>query len=123
MARGSRSGKDPEAPSSEKLPREPEVKSSSYKSSRQGSYETTPYRAEQAGGRSGKEKKPKLTRAEAGRLGGLKTKELYGTAHYREIGKQGGAKGGATTKERYGTEHYRKIGSLRRKPTEDISGS
>jgi hypothetical protein len=61
--------------------------------------------------------KAKLTRAEAGRLGGLKTRELYGSKHYKDIGKQGGAKGGAVTKQKYGSEHYRRIGSLRGKKT------
>lgn len=59
--------------------------------------------------------KPKLSRAEAGRLGGLKTRERYGSEHYKDIGKQGGAKGGAVTKQKYGSEHYRRIGSLRGK--------
>ncbi len=59
--------------------------------------------------------RPKLSRAEAGRLGGLRTRELYGAEHYKDIGRQGGAKGGAVTKQRYGKEHYRRIGSLRGK--------
>ncbi|MER3395850.1 MAG: hypothetical protein C4318_00055 [Acidimicrobiia bacterium] len=59
--------------------------------------------------------RPKLTRAEAGRLGGLKTRERYGSQHYKAIGRQGGAKGGAVTKEKYGSDHYKRIGSLRGK--------
>ncbi len=64
----------------------------------------------------------KLSRAEAGRLGGLRTRELYGTGHYKSIGKQGGAKGGAATKKKYGTEHYRRIGSLRGKRSRQAEG-
>lgn len=69
----------------------------------------------------GKDEKPKSTsatsggrmsRAEAGRLGGLKTKERHGEDHFRRIGRSGGSKGGATTRDRYGVEHYKKIGSL-----------
>lgn len=54
----------------------------------------------------------RMSRAEAGRLGGLKTKERHGEDHFRRIGRAGGSKGGATTRDRYGTDHYKKIGSL-----------
>jgi uncharacterized protein len=53
----------------------------------------------------------KMTKQEAGRLGGAKTREKYGKEHYSRIGEKGGKKGGATTKKRYGTEFYQKIGS------------
>ncbi len=54
----------------------------------------------------------RMSRAEAGRLGGMKTKERHGEDHFRRIGRAGGSKGGATTRDRYGVEHYKKIGSL-----------
>lgn len=54
----------------------------------------------------------RMSKAEAGRLGGLKTKERHGEDHFRRIGRSGGSKGGATTRDRYGVEHYKKIGSL-----------
>jgi hypothetical protein len=50
--------------------------------------------------------KKKLTKAEAGRLGGLRTKQRHGTEHFRRIG-QAGAK---ALLAKYGTEHFRKIG-------------
>jgi len=52
----------------------------------------------------------RMTRAEAGRRGGLSTKRKYGSGFYQEIGRQGGKKGGRTTKARYGVEFYQKIG-------------
>jgi hypothetical protein len=48
----------------------------------------------------------KLTKAEAGRLGGLKTKERHGSEHFRRAG----ALGAKALLERHGLEHYRKIG-------------
>jgi len=51
-----------------------------------------------------------MTRADAGRKGGLKTKERYGPNFFQEIGRKGGKKGGLTTKERYGADFYRTIG-------------
>ena len=51
-----------------------------------------------------------MTRADAGRKGGMKTKERYGPGFFQEIGRKGGKKGGLTTKERYGPEFYRTIG-------------
>lgn len=53
---------------------------------------------------------PKMSRAEAGKKGGLATKKKYGSEFYSAIGKTGGKKGGATTKKKYGTEFYQKIG-------------
>jgi hypothetical protein len=50
--------------------------------------------------------KKKLTKAEAGRLGGLRTKQRHGSEHYRRAG-QLGAK---TTLERHGVEHMAQIG-------------
>ncbi|MDD5748109.1 MAG: hypothetical protein PHP64_03505 [Actinomycetota bacterium] len=55
-------------------------------------------------------KAKKMTRSEAGRKGGIATKELYGPDFYAKIGTIGGKKGGTTTKKRYGTEFYQKIG-------------
>ena len=51
-----------------------------------------------------------MTRADAGRKGGLTTKQRYGPNFFQEIGRKGGKKGGLTTKERYGPEFYRTIG-------------
>jgi uncharacterized protein len=51
-----------------------------------------------------------MTRAEAGRRGGMTTKTRYGADFYQEIGRKGGKKGGLTTKQRYGVEFYQKIG-------------
>jgi hypothetical protein len=48
----------------------------------------------------------KLTKAEAGRLGGLRTKQRHGTEHFRRAGRLGAA----AILAKYGTEHYRKIG-------------
>ena len=50
--------------------------------------------------------KKKLTKAEAGRLGGLRTKQRHGTEHFRRAG----SLGGKALLARYGPEHYRKIG-------------
>ncbi|HEX9823133.1 MAG TPA: hypothetical protein VGB51_01915 [Actinomycetota bacterium] len=52
----------------------------------------------------------RMSRAEAGRKGGLSTKKKYGPGFYQEIGRIGGKKGGRTTKQRYGVEFYQKIG-------------
>lgn len=54
--------------------------------------------------------KRKMTRAEAGRKGGLRTKERHGEDYFGRIGRMGGKKGGEATKERYGVEFYRSIG-------------
>ena len=48
----------------------------------------------------------KLTKAEAGRLGGLRTKEKHGSEHFRRAG----SLGGKALLAKYGPEHYRKIG-------------
>lgn len=37
----------------------------------------------------------KMTRAEAGRKGGMKTRQRYGNEFFRKIGRIGGKKGGA----------------------------
>ena len=52
----------------------------------------------------------KMSRAEAGRKGGLTTKERYGEVFFGKIGRIGGKKGGETTKKRYGVEFYQQIG-------------
>ena len=52
----------------------------------------------------------KMTRAEAGRKGGLRTKERHGDDYFGRIGRLGGKKGGEATKQRYGVEFYRAIG-------------
>ena len=52
----------------------------------------------------------KMSRAEAGRKGGLTTKRRYGDEFFGKIGKIGGKKGGDTTKRRYGVEFYQQIG-------------
>jgi len=52
--------------------------------------------------------------SEAGRKGGLSTRERYGPEFYEEIGKKGGQvggrKGGETTKAKYGSPFYEEIG-------------
>ena len=48
----------------------------------------------------------KLTKAEAGRLGGLRTKAKHGSEHFRRAG----SLGGKALLAKYGPEHYRKIG-------------
>jgi uncharacterized protein len=52
----------------------------------------------------------RMTRADAGRKGGLSTKQRYGPDFFQEIGRKGGKKGGLTTKQRYGPDFYRTIG-------------
>jgi uncharacterized protein len=52
----------------------------------------------------------KMTRAEAGRKGGLTTKQRHGDEFFGRIGRIGGKKGGDTTKRRYGVEFYQRIG-------------
>jgi hypothetical protein len=54
----------------------------------------------------------KMTRAEAGRKGGLTTKKRYGDEFFGRIGKVGGKKGGDTTKKRSGIECYQRIGRI-----------
>lgn len=53
----------------------------------------------------------KMTRAEAGRLGGQKTRDRYGIDFYRQIGKDGGRLGGSSTRDLYGKEHFARIGA------------
>lgn len=55
-------------------------------------------------------RKRKMTRAEAGRKGGLTTKQRHGDDHFSKIGRLGGKKGGEATKQRYGVEFYQQIG-------------
>jgi hypothetical protein len=50
--------------------------------------------------------KTKLTKAEAGRLGGLATKRRHGSAHYSRAGKLGAA----ATLGKHGREHMAAIG-------------
>ena len=50
--------------------------------------------------------KKKLTKAEAGRLGGLQTKRRHGRQHFQQAGR----KGGQATLETHGREHMRRIG-------------
>ena len=50
--------------------------------------------------------KTKLTKAEAGRLGGLQTKRRHGRPHYQQAGR----KGAQATLETHGTEHMAAIG-------------
>ena len=47
---------------------------------------------------------------EAGRKGGLSTKQRYGERYFSEIGRLGGRKGGEVTRDRYGIEFYQRIG-------------
>ena len=65
-----------------------------------------------------------MTKAEAGALGGKRTKAAYGlefcptcdqpiyNRHFREIGARGGRKGGLTTLQRYGREHMTCVGRM-----------
>jgi hypothetical protein len=48
----------------------------------------------------------KMTKAEAGRLGGLQTKQKHGSAHFQQAGR----KGGHATHEAHGTKHMAAIG-------------
>lgn len=52
----------------------------------------------------------KMSKSEAGRKGGLSTKQRYGGQYFSEIGRMGGRKGGEVTRERYGLEFYQRIG-------------
>jgi len=52
----------------------------------------------------------KMSRAEAGRKGGLTTKQRHGNEFFGQIGRIGGKKGGETTKQRHGVEFYQRIG-------------
>lgn len=52
----------------------------------------------------------KMSRAEAGRKGGLSTRDRHGRAFFGQIGRIGGKKGGETTKRRHGIEFYQQIG-------------
>jgi uncharacterized protein len=51
--------------------------------------------------------KRKMTRQEAGRLGGKATARKYDRAHFQEIGRRGGQ----TTLERYGSEEMARRGA------------
>lgn len=55
-------------------------------------------------------RREKMSRAEAGRKGGLSTKQRYGEDHFSRIGRMGGKKGGESTKRRYGVDFYKRIG-------------
>jgi hypothetical protein len=48
----------------------------------------------------------KMTKAEVGRLGGLRTKQRHGPAHFQQAGR----KGGHATLQAHGTEHMAAIG-------------
>jgi general stress protein YciG len=48
------------------------------------------------------QEQPKMSKAEAGRLGGQVTKERHGREHYEKIGKAGGQK----TVKRHGQRYY-----------------
>ena len=50
--------------------------------------------------------KTKLTKAEAGRLGGLQTKRRHGRQHFQQAGR----KGGRATVATHGAEHMAEIG-------------
>lgn len=52
----------------------------------------------------------KMSRQEAGRKGGVATRDRHGAEHYKAIGAAGGRKGGQATARLYGPEHYREIG-------------
>lgn len=52
----------------------------------------------------------KLSVSEAGRLGGLKVRDLYGHDFYESIGRKGGKKGGTVVKQKYGSPFFQEIG-------------
>ena len=52
----------------------------------------------------------KMSKAQAGRKGGLTTKGRYGSGYYSRIGKKGASKGGNATKSRHGSAFFSKIG-------------
>ena len=54
----------------------------------------------------------RMSKAQAGRIGGNATKSKYGSPYYSRIGKKGASAGGKTTKARYGSAHFKKIGSI-----------
>ena len=54
-----------------------------------------------------KTNRPKMTRAEAGRLGGEATSKKFDRSFYENIGR----KGGITTSENHDTDFYQEIGS------------
>jgi general stress protein YciG len=49
-----------------------------------------------------------MTVREAGRIGGSKVRDKYGSDFYKEIGR----KGGSTTWKTHGKEFYQKIGKM-----------
>jgi len=49
--------------------------------------------------------KPQVTVQEAGRRGGERTKERYGSANFEKIGR----KGGSATYKKHGVEHYKRM--------------
>jgi len=53
----------------------------------------------------------KMSKAQAGRKGGLVTKSRGGSTYYSRIGKKGASKGGNRTKQRHGTPFFKKIGA------------
>ena len=56
-------------------------------------------------------KKGGMSKAQAGRMGGLVTKSRYGSGYYSRIGKKGGSPGGKRTLERHGSAHFKRIGA------------
>jgi general stress protein YciG len=56
------------------------------------------------------QRRTKMTRAEAGRKGGMTTKKRHGDEFFSRIGRKGGRKGGEATKRKYGKRFYREIG-------------
>jgi hypothetical protein len=53
----------------------------------------------------------KMSKAQAGRLGGNATKRRGGSAYYSRIGKKGASKGGRSTYARHGSAYMKKIGA------------
>jgi hypothetical protein len=53
----------------------------------------------------------KMSKAQAGRKGGLTTKGRYGSGYYSRIGKKGASKGGNATKARHGSGFFSQIGA------------
>ena len=52
-----------------------------------------------------------MSKAQAGRLGGMATKSRHGSGFYSRIGKKGGSPGGRATLSKYGRDHFARIGA------------
>jgi len=53
----------------------------------------------------------KMSKAQAGRLGGNATKSAHGSGYFKKIGAKGGRKGGRSLASKYGSSYMKKIGA------------